>query len=171
MRQFADVAIRPARPADIDLIREVNRAAFGSDDEINLVDRLRGDGDGIVELVADLHGDLVGHLMFSRLAIARADGSAVAAAALAPVAIRPSHQRRGFGSALIRQGIEACRARQIAAVLVLGHPDYYPRFGFSADAARGLVAPFSGPAFMALELTPGALAGARDVHYAAAFGL
>jgi putative acetyltransferase len=171
MHQFRDAAIRPAVPSDIGSIRDITRAAFGRDEEADLVDRLRGDGDAIVELVADHCGDVVGHIMFSRLAIIRAAGGAVAAASLAPVAIRPSQQRRGIGSVLVREGIEACRARQIAAVVVLGHPDYYPRFGFSAAAARGLSAPFAGPAFMALELTPGALAGARDVRYAAAFGL
>lgn len=164
-------SIRAATPADFESIRDVNRAAFGREDEGALVDQIRGDGDAIVELIAVDAGDTVGHILFSPLAIDGPDGKAVPATALAPVSVRPSHQRRGVGAALIRHGLEACRARDVAAVIVLGHPDYYPRFGFSAAAASHLRAPFSGPAFMALELSPGALRGARNVRYAAAFGV
>jgi putative acetyltransferase len=87
------------------------------------------------------------------------------------VAVHPLHQRRGVGAALIRHGLAECRAKGIAAVLVLGHPEYYPHFGFSAAAASRLDAPFSGPAFMAIELTPGVLRRGGSVRYAAAFGL
>ncbi len=170
MHQSADTTIRPAAPGDFALIREINIAAFGGSDEAELVDRLRNDGDAVVELVAAASDLIVGHILFSRLAIDAAAGPA-AAAALAPVAVHPSHQRRGIGSALVRHGLEACRARGLAAVIVLGHPRYYPRFGFSAAAAGHLDAPFSGPAFMALELTPGALRRARTVRYAAAFDI
>jgi putative acetyltransferase len=93
-------------------------------------------------------------------------------AALAPVAVLPDHQRRGIGSALIRRGLELCRKRGCAAVLVVGHPEYYPRFGFSADLAAGVKAPFSGPVFMAIELVAGALAKLeRPVRYASPFGI
>ena len=164
-------SIRAAAPADFESIRHVNRAAFGREDEGALVDRIRGDGDAIVELIAVDAGDTVGHILFGPRAIDGPDGKAVPATAPAPVPVRPSHQHRGAGAALIQHGLEACRARDAAAVIVLGHPDYYPRFGFSAAAASHLRAPFSGPAFMALELSPGALRGARNVRYAAAFGV
>jgi putative acetyltransferase len=111
---------------------------------------------------------IVGHVLFSRLPIEQV-GGVVEGAALAPVAVRPEWQRQGIGSALIRHGLAVCRERGIAAIVVLGHPEYYPRFGFSADLAQNLIAPFSGPAFMALELRPGALSGGGTVRYAAAF--
>ena len=166
----SDTAIRFAAPADAAAIRNVNRAAFGGDEEAVLTDRLRAEGDAIAELVAESAGAVIGHILFSRLAV-DASGEAPQAAALAPMAVHPAHQRRGVGATLIRHGLEACRARRIDAVVVLGHPGYYPRFGFTAAAASGLRAPFSGPAFMALELSPGALKGALGVRYAAAFGL
>jgi putative acetyltransferase len=166
-------AIRAERPEDLPQIREVNRLAFGQADEADLVDRLRADGDVLASLVAiGTNSGIDGHILFSRLVIAGADGAKIEAAALAPVAIRPDCQRQGLGSALIRAGIEACRARGLGVIVVLGHPAYYPRFGFSAALARPLQAPFSGDAFMALELSPGALGGkAGMVHYAKAFGL
>jgi putative acetyltransferase len=171
MHQPADILVRRAAAADISAIRAINRAAFGRDDESSLVDRLRDGGAALIELVAVISDGIVGHIMFSALAVDDADGKPVPAAALAPVAVLPRHQRRGVGSALIQRGLEACRDRGVSAVIVLGHPDYYPRFGFSAAAASLLRAPFSGPAFMALELEPGALRQARAVRYPAAFGL
>jgi putative acetyltransferase len=92
-------------------------------------------------------------------------------AGLAPVAVSPAEQSRGVGAALCRAGIEAVRALGADAVVVLGHPAYYPRFGFSAEAAKPLASPYAGsPAFMALALKPGALASTRRVDYPAAFG-
>jgi putative acetyltransferase len=165
--------IRPERPEDLPQIHEVNRLAFGQADEALLVDRLRTEGDALISLVAEgKDGRLDGHILFSPLPITRPDGSTLTAAALAPVAVRPDCQNRGIGGALIRAGIEACREVSLDAIVVLGHPDYYPRFGFSAERARNLEAPFSGPPFMALELRPGCLDGAKGkVRYARAFGL
>ena len=88
------------------------------------------------------------------------------------MAVRPEQQRRGIGSALVCEDLEVCRERGLAIVVVVGHPAYYPRFGFSAEMAAGLRAPFSREALMALELTPGALQDvAGGLRYAAAFGL
>ena len=94
------------------------------------------------------------------------------ALALAPMSVRPDRQRQGIGSALVRAALERARQQGWQAVIVLGHPGYYPRFGFSAALARPLASPFSGDAFMALELIPGALqGGAGRVVYPSAFGV
>lgn len=162
-------SIRAEAPADVPAIREVHTQAFGQADEAQLVDRLREDGDFVASLVAERDRVIVGHVLFSRLRIVAPDRE-VAAAALAPVAVRPLFQRQGLGSTLIRAGLKRCRELGIKAVVVLGHPAYYPRFGFSAALAECLAAPYSGPAFMALELAPKCLAGGGTVHYPAAFG-
>jgi putative acetyltransferase len=92
--------------------------------------------------------------------------------ALAPLAVTPARQRQGIGSQLVREGLRACAAAGHRIVVVLGHPAYYPRFGFSAALARPLKAPFSGESFMAAELVPGALPGvAGEVRYPPPFGL
>ncbi len=154
--------VRAATPADHAAIRAVNRDAFGRDDEADLVDQLRADGDSLVELVA-VDDEIVGHILFSAMAVGD-----ITAAALAPMAVRTTQQRRGVGTALVEAGLAACR---VPAVIVLGHPNYYPRFGFSAALAEKLKAPFSGPAFMALEFTPGALKPGAQARYAKAFGI
>jgi len=167
------IEILPERPGDVAAIRAVNRRAFGQEDEAALVESLRNGGDVIASLVADDEGQIVGHILFSRLRIEAGDRT-VDAAVLAPMAVLPERQRAGIGSALVRAGLDACREAGVAAIVVLGHPDYYPRFGFSADAARGLRCPFpgAGNAFMALELIPGSLdLSDAAVRYAPPFGV
>lgn len=157
-------------PAHAAAVAALNRAAFGGDDEAALVERLHHDGLVVVSLVAVEGGDVVGHILFSDLAV-EMDGRPVAAVALAPLAVRPDRQRRGIGGQLIREGLRRIRDKGRTAVIVLGHPDYYRRFGFSGTLASRLRAPFAGPAFMALDLVPGALAGRTgSVRYPAAFG-
>ena len=88
------------------------------------------------------------------------------------MAVMPEQQRRGIGGQMIRHGLDWLRGRGERIVLVLGHPEYYPRFGFSSDRAHALASPFPPEAFMALELSPGALDGIRGtVRYPEAFGL
>jgi putative acetyltransferase len=155
------VKIRRRVPADDDAIRHLNDAAFGGPAESKLIADLRAAGLADIELVALADGDVAGHILFSALSV-RSDGRAVDALALAPMAVRPDRQRAGIGTALVRAGLEVARSGKWRAVIVLGHPSYYPRFGFSAERARRLKAPFRGDSFMALELVPGALDG-RDV--------
>jgi putative acetyltransferase len=162
--------IREAATQDYAAVRQVIRHAFGQEEEADLVERLRADGDVLVELVAAGETALQGHILYSPLHIARGPES-LRAAALAPLSVLPAFQRRGLGGDLIRAGNARCAALGLDAVIVLGHADYYPRFGFSAAAAESLEAPFSGPHFMALELKPGALRRGGRVRYAKAFGL
>lgn len=160
------MVIRDVVPADLPAIHAVVAAAFGQADEALLVDRLRADGDALVELVAEADGEIVGHVLFSPLGIGDLGG-----AALAPLAIAPAHQRCGLGGALTRAGLDRCRQLGVPAVVVLGHPGYYPRFGFDAALAAPLAAPFSGPSLMAIELRPDALVGGGALRYAPAFGI
>ena len=151
--------IRPETPADFPVVFEVNRRAFGRDAEAVLVDALRDGGYVEVSLVAEVAGEVVGHILFSRLPIRAAAGT-VGAVSLAPMAVLPGHQRKGVGSGLVRAGLEACRAGGHGIAVVLGHPAFYPRFGFAPELAERLESPFGGgEAWMAVELVPGALAG------------
>jgi putative acetyltransferase len=163
--------IRKEIPADYVEISALLDLAFGGTEESGLVERLRAQGAVIAALVAIGNGRVLGHVLFSELPI-ETDGKLLRAGALAPLAVTPERRRQGVGAALVRAGLEACRKHGVAAAIVLGDPDYYRRFGFSSEAARNLRAPFSGAAFMALELVPGCLDGVTGtVRYAEAFGL
>ncbi len=137
-------------------IHQVNTAAFGQPAEGNLVDLLRNDGLAVVSYVAVSSDTVVGHILFSELPIETERGT-IPAVALAPMAVLPQFQRQGIGSELVRRGLDICRERGQQAVIVLGHPEYYPRFGFSPQLAERISSPFSGEAFMALELVTGVL--------------
>jgi putative acetyltransferase len=162
--------IRERRSADDDAIRHLNDTAFNGTTESRLIEDLRAAGLVAVELVA-VDPLLDGHVLFSALDVV-VGGKAVRTLALAPMAVSPHRQGHGVGSALVRAGLQLARERGWQAVVVLGHQDYYPRFGFSAALARPLKAPFSGASFMALELEPGVLRGGEGrVVYPSAFGV
>lgn len=165
------IVIRPETEQDRQAIWNVNRAAFESDAEANLVDALRDSGYVEVSLIAKVDGEIVGHILFSRLPVVTRVGT-VDALSLAPMAVLPGYQRRGIGSKLVEAGLEACREKGHKIILVLGHPEFYPRFGFSAELARLLESPFGGEeAWMAMELAPGALAGVEgQIEYPSPFG-
>ena len=164
--------IRLETPADHIAIAEVNTAAFGQPDEASLVEQLRADGAVRLSLVAEMEGAVVGHLLFSDLPITWKEGT-IDGVALAPISVLSDYQNKGIGRALIDEGLDICRTLGVEAVVVLGHPDYYPRFGFGAALAGRLTSPFAeaGVAFMALELKVGALENGGTVHYAEAFGV
>ncbi|MCP3919788.1 MAG: N-acetyltransferase [bacterium] len=158
--------VRTETPADHEAVRNVHALAFGGPGEAALVDALRAAGKGRVSLVAEVDGEIVGHCLFSPMTV---EGDAVVLG-LAPVGVLPAWQSRGAGSALIRKGLETCHAD---AVVVLGHPSYYPRFGFVPASRFGLMSEYDVPDdhFMALELRPGALHDMRGVaRYASEFG-
>lgn len=162
---------RPETRGDLDAIHGLLTAAFGREDEAELVVRLRDEGYATLSWVAELDGRVVGHILFSPLEIV-GDAKIVRALALAPLAVAPDCQRQSVGTRLARAALDECRRQGHAIVVVLGHPDYYPRFGFRADLAQRFEAPFAGPSLMALELAPDALAGvAGRLRYAPPFGI
>ena len=156
--------IRPAHADDIDEIAKLNDAAFGQSAEGKIVRRLKRDGDSLLSLVAHDDSRIVGHVEFSRVLV---DGAPLAVT-LAPVSVLPGVQKRGIGSGLIRTGLLALEGAGESLVFVLGHADYYPRFGFSAEAAAPFDAPWSGPHFMAKRLADSAPV-AGTLTYPAAF--
>jgi len=163
--------IRLEEPGDRATLRAINLAAFGEPDEAKLVEALHEHGAVLVSLVAEVDSRTVGHILFSRMWIDAPSGT-VAAVALGPMAVLPGHQRRGIGGRLIARGLDLLRERGERIVIVLGHPEYYSRFGFSAEKARGLDHPFPPEALMALELEAGALAHVHGkLKYDAAFGI
>lgn len=152
------VTVRSELPGDLAAIRAVVDSAFGRPQEGQLVDALREQGYARLALVAEAGDEIVGYVLFSDLAIVRRDET-TAALALAPVAVVPACQRQGLGSRLIREGLRRAAEAGHRIVIVLGHREYYPRFGFSSALARPLDSPYAGDSFMALELAPGALEG------------
>lgn len=159
------LTIRPEEARDTDAIHRLNEQAFGQTEEAELVDKLRRSGVPLISLVAEKDGQLVGHILFSPVTLG---GSKLRGAGLGPLAVMPEHQRLGIGAQLVKSGLEVCRKAGYDFVIVLGHPAYYPRFGFRPASKYDLKCEFEAPdeAFMALELRPGALAGASGVaHY------
>jgi putative acetyltransferase len=162
--------IRRERAADVAAVRRVNEAAFATTLEANLVDRLREDAKPIISVVADEDGLVVGHILFSPVTLSSDSGTLVMG--LAPMAVLPDWQRRRIGSSLVHAGLDECRLKGAVAVVVLGHPTYYPRFGFKPASTFGITSEYEVPddAFMAIELMPGALEGKGGVvRYHAAF--
>jgi putative acetyltransferase len=162
--------IRHEVPGDREAVRRVNESAFDSTDEADLVDILRVDARPVVSLVAEIGDRLVGHILFSPVSASAAPELRIAG--LGPMAVLPENQRTGVGSALVVEGLKVCREAGFGAVVLVGHPDWYPRFGFVPASRFGLASEYDVPddVFLAIELHPGYLEGARGtVRYQKAF--
>ncbi|HEY2483487.1 MAG TPA: N-acetyltransferase [Caulobacteraceae bacterium] len=158
--------IREARKADADAVRAVVSAAFGRLDEAAIVEGVRASGEVLVEFVAEIEGEIAGHVLFSHMRCQ----PPLPAAGLGPLAVAPRFQGRGAGTALAKAGLAVCRARGLAACLVLGAPAYYGRFGF-ISAAGAVCSPYAHlPAFQILTFDGEATAKLVAVDYPAAFG-
>ena len=158
------VAVRFEEPRDEPAVREVNDAAFASPLEGSLVEALRGSA-GSLSLVATIDERVVGHILFTPVTVEANEQPRIAG--LGPMSVLPGLQRRGIGSQLVTAGLEACRRHGYSAVVLVGHPDYYPRFGFVPADTRGLACEFTVPreAFMVIEFEPGLLKDGGLVRY------
>lgn len=162
--------IRTEEQKDWDTVHALNVSAFDTPAEANLVDALREEAQPLISLVAEDNAEILGHIMFSPVSLPGHPELFIMG--LAPMAVAPEHQGEGIGSALVRAGLEQCRQLDFGAVVVLGHPAYYPRFGFSPSARFGIGCEYDVPeeVFMIVELNPGYLdAASGKVKYHAAF--
>lgn len=167
----ADPRLRLEEPGDASAVRAVVEAAFGRPDEADLVDRLRASDDRIDSLwmVAELSQSVIGHIAYSRVTV---EPSGETGIALAPVSVTPAHQGRGIGTQLIERSLAAARELGERFVILLGHPDYYPQFGFTRAGAHGIEAPWEvqPEAWMMLLLDPSRAPAPGTVRYSPAFG-
>lgn len=166
------LTVRTETEADHFAVRQVNERAFNQPDEAALVDALRKTARPQVSLVAELDGQIVGHIFFSPVVIESSE-STFTALGLAPMAVLPEFQNQGIGSELVRRGLATCQSINHDVVVVLGHPEYYPRFGFVTARQKGLTCEYDVPdeVFMVAELRAGALAGRKGlVKYRPEFG-
>ena len=156
--------IRPEQPDDVKNIFKVEISAFPTDTEARLVDILRADGDLSISLIAEDEGEIIGHIALSPMQ------APVRTLGLGPVAVLPKLQKTGIGSKLIEAALEIAKNQKIQAVFLLGHPEYYPCFGFSPELAAPFTSPYASPNFMVKELEAGCLTGKiGKVDYAPGF--
>jgi putative acetyltransferase len=157
------IDVRDESPSDWKAVYQVVSSAFGRLSEAELVGELREAGDSVVSLVADDDGQIVGHVLLSKM------DAPFPALALAPVSVIPTRQRSGIGSALIRRAVSEARDQGWAAIFVLGDPNYYKRFGFDQEAAAGFTSPYAGRHFMVLKPSPSLPATTGELRHAPAF--
>lgn len=150
----ANWTIRQATAEDLPAIVSLNDMAFGQTDEGRIVESLEYEGDNLLSLVAEQDGNIVGHVQFFPIECLFASTPAQFAG-LGPMSVSPELQKSGIGSELIREGLAQLKTAGFQRVFVLGHKEYYPRFGFSVDETAGFGSPWGGPYFMAIVLNSG----------------
>ena len=160
------ITLRPETSKDYQEITRVNDLAFGQKNEGIIIESLRKNKNFVPELsiVAEKDGMIIGHILFFPIQIKSKDSS-YKSVSLAPMAVLPEYQNQGIGGKLVRYGLEKCREKGYQSVIVLGHPEYYPRFGFEKASKWGIRPPFEAPdeTFMAMELVEGGLKGVSGV--------
>lgn len=158
------IVVRTEKTDDHKSVRRVNELAFGQRNEADLVDALRANARPYVSLVAVVDEQVVGHIFFSPVSV-ESENNAFTAMGLAPMAVLPEYQNQGIGSQLVREGLKECQRLGHDIVVVLGHANYYPRFGFTPASLKGLRSEYDVPdeAFMVAELGEGALGGRRGL--------
>jgi putative acetyltransferase len=154
--------VRAEKPDDIQKISAINLQAFETNAEANIVETLRNSGIPLISLVAEKGGEILGHILFSPVTLEGCDQS-ISIAGLAPMAVLPKHQKKGIGSRLVEEGIRRCEEAGYDAVVVLGHPEYYPKFGFVPSVSYGIRSEYNVPdeVFMVKELKESALADCK----------
>lgn len=163
--------IREEKITDKEYIWKVNQEAFNGVEEANLVNALRDSGCPQISLVAEIDHEVVGHILFTPVTLSENHGD-LKLIGLAPMAVLNRYQRKGIGTELVKAGLQRCKEQGYDAVVVLGHPTYYPRFGFVPAKQFGIRSEYDVPndVFMILELTPGSLSGQHGtIHYHEAF--
>ena len=150
--------IREEQPSDIEKIWQVNVEAFETKAEANLVNTLRDSGCTFISLVAETKSKVVGHILFTPVELS-GNEIKLKIMGIAPMAVLSQYQNKGIGSKLVQAGLERCQSLGYDAVVVLGHPSYYPKFGFVPSVQYGVKSEYDVPdeAFMILELNPGSL--------------
>ena len=158
------IVVRAEEIADRDAVHRINELAFGQPDEANLVDALRSKASPFISLVAIVDEQIAGHIFFSPVTIECGEGG-FEAMGLAPMAVLPEYQNQGIGSQLVREGLKECARIGHEIVVVLGHPEFYPRFGFAPASLKGLRSEYDvrDEVFMVAELSEGALRGRRGL--------
>ena len=154
------IEITEERPGDVVAIRDLNQRAFEQDQEANIVDALRSNGGALLSLVATVNGLVVGHIMYSPVSVGSLRG-----AALGPMAVLPELQRQGIGTKLVEAGNRQIEEGGCPFIIVVGHPEFYPRFGFKPARTRGITCEWNLPAevFMVMVLDEGEMQGVSGV--------
>ncbi len=161
---MSDLWLRAARDEDTAAIAALTRAAFGGEAEVDIIEKLARDGDSLASLIAHDDREILGHIQFFPVLV----DADPCAAGLGPMAVAPAHQNRSIGSQMVRFGLTLMEGQGHGLIFVLGHRDFYGRFGFSADCAAPFASPWPGPAFMARRLIASA-PGSGTLTYPAAF--
>lgn len=154
--------IRHETNDDFEKVFHINKICFETDAEANLVNTLRDEGTPFISLVAEVDDEVVGHIMFTPTTV---NNDKAKLMGLAPMAVLPEHQNTGIGTELVLTGLDECKRDGVEAVVVLGHPDYYPRFGFLPSMIFNIKSEYDVPddVFMALELKENALQNVSGV--------
>lgn len=165
------IKVREEFEPDQVAVRRVNKLAFGQEEEADLVTKLRALNDVVISLVAEVKGEVVGHLLLSRMYVQTGE-KLIPILALGPIAVIPELQKKGIGSTMVFEAIKRVTHSNESIILAVGHKEYYPRFGFSASLAQNIESPFGKDRLMALELRPGALKDFVGIaKYSKAFNL